>query len=247
MASTNLHFFNNTTDVTSNQILIFLQPTGALDNYKFSAWNVLNPSIGSAQQAVLTSHFSGSVAAFGDSTGDYTRPVVLQLGLPQLVTNPNNQSPVIGGASSSTISPTQVGLDNECNTPNTNLSITWYVNGNKVVETNNTPTTTLNQGFEATFELTPSIYVMLAQAPTVTQTYTLQSFGKMAAFPVAVSATDLYFEVATVNGIDSVQSISQADYDKLVNGGKQRRADRAAGYREAAKQLSRSASVYAAK
>lgn len=214
MPTTNLHFLNNAKDVNSNSILIFLQPTLALENYNFYAWSVLNPSIGSTQTAVLTNSFSASIASFGDSKGDYSRPVALPtLGKPYLVMNPNNQSPAIGvpDTTNTQVPADAVGLENEATTPPTDLSVKWYVNNNPVVETNNTPSTTLNPGFTATFELKQSIYCMLAQAPTVTSTYVLQTFSHMTEFPVPSNATDLYFEVTTdpTTKIDSFQEVTQ--------------------------------------
>lgn len=218
MPTTNLHFLNNTAAPTSNVILIFLQPTGALENYNFYAWEVLNPSIGSTQMAVLTNSFSGSIATYGDSRGNYSRPVALPLGVPLLVTNPNNQSPVIGvpDQNSTQVPADAVGLENQAVTPPTDLSVQWYVNNNLVVETNNTQTTTLNPGFISTFELKQSIYCMLAQPPTVTSTYTIQTFSQMTEFAVPSDATDLYFEVYTdpKTGIDSFESITQSQFQQ---------------------------------
>jgi hypothetical protein len=217
MPTTNLHFINNTVAVTSNVILIFLQPTGALENYNFYAWEVLNPSIGSTQMAVLTNSFSGSIATYGDSRGNYSRPVALTLGVPLLVTNPNNQSPVIGvpDQNNTQVPADAVGLENQAVTPPTDLSVKWYVNNNLVVETNNTQTTTLNPGFTATFELKQSIYCMLAQPPTVTSTYTIQTFSRMTEFAVPSNATDLYFEAYTNSqGIDTFKQITQAPFQQ---------------------------------
>ena len=217
MPTTNLHFLNNVSAPTANQILIFLQPTVALENYNFYAWQVLNPSIGSTQMAVLTNNFSGSIATFGDSKGNYSRPVALPLGVPLLVTNPNNQSPVIGvpDTSNKQVPAGAVGLENQAVTPPTDLSVKWYVNNNLVVETNNTVTTTLNPGFTSTFQLKQSIYCMLAQPPTQTSTYTLQTFSLMSEFSVPSQATDLYFEAYTnASGIDTFQQMSQADFQK---------------------------------
>jgi hypothetical protein len=76
----------------------------------------------------------------------------------------------------------QVGLQNDAITPPTNLSVTWYVNGNKVVETNNTSTTTLNPGFKSLFQLKQSIFVFLGQRPTETETYTLSTINKAQEF-----------------------------------------------------------------
>lgn len=91
-----INLFNNTTRVTTNQILLFLQPIAPQENYLFTAWQVLNPSIDSAQSAVLTNNFSGSIASFGDTRGNYSAPVALPLGVALEITDPNNQSPVIG-------------------------------------------------------------------------------------------------------------------------------------------------------
>lgn len=221
MPTTNLHFLNNTARATSNQILIFLQPTAALPNYNFYAWEVLNPSIGSTQMAVLTNSFSGSIASFGDTRSNYSRPVALPLGQALLITNPNKQSPVIGvpDPDNDQVPAGAVGLENQAVTPPTNLSVKWYVNNNLVVETNNTAATTLNPGFTSTFELKQSIYCMLAQPPTMTETYTLQTFSKMTEFRVPNNATELFFEVVTVKGVDTFREMAAEDFQRAEQNG----------------------------
>lgn len=214
--ATKLNFLNNTSKPTSNQILIFLQPVGPQQNYLFSAWNVLNPSIGSTQSVILNNEFSGSIATFGDTRGNYSGPVSLPLGKALQITNPNNQSPVIGLPGDS-IDKEQVGLQNDAITPPTNLSVTWYVNGNKVVETNNTSTTTLNPGFKSLFQLKQSIFVFLGQRPTETETYTLSTINKTQEFPIPNSATEVSFEVYTdTDGIDKFREISNQQFNTLV-------------------------------
>ena len=214
--ATKLNFLNNTSKPTSNQILIFLQPVGPQQNYLFSAWNVLNPSIGSTQSVILNNEFSGSIATFGDTRGNYSGPVSLPLGKALQITNPNNQSPVIGLPGDS-IDKEQVGLQNDAITPPTNLSVTWYVNGNKVVETNNTSTTTLNPGFKSLFQLKQSIFVFLGQRPTETETYTLSTINKTQEFPIRNSATEVSFEVYTdTDGIDKFREISNQQFNTLV-------------------------------
>jgi len=219
--TTTIHVHNTVTDVTSNVVLMFLQPVQPQDNYVYSAWNVLNPAPGSHQQIDLTTSFSASIAAFGSSVTDFTDPVGLTLGTPALVSDPNQQSPAIGGQSSRQITQDQVGLDNECLSPATNLSVIWYVNGNKVVETNNTASTTLNPGFVSTFQLKQSVWVMFGQRPQITTTYTAQTFGQAVEIPIPNGATDVYILAYTDNGIDTFKPTTQAEYEELVSRSRQ--------------------------
>jgi hypothetical protein len=214
--TTTIHVYNSVDQATSNVVLMFLQPVTAEENYVYSAWNVLNPSIGSYQQVELSTSFSASIAAFGSSVVDYTNPVGLPLGTAVKVTNPNDQSPVIDGSSTVPITSDEVGLDNECTSPPTDLSVIWYVNGNQVVETNNTPDTTLNPGFISTFQLKQSVWVMFSQRPQTTTTYTAQTFGQAVEIPIPNGATNVYIEAYTDNnGIDTFRSIPASQFDTL--------------------------------
>jgi hypothetical protein len=215
--TTTIHVHNSVSDVTSNVVLMFLQPVSPEDNYVYSAWNVLNPSPGSHQQVDLTTSFSGSIAALGGSVSDYTDPVGLTLGTAALITNPNNQSPAIAGTSKQAITADEVGVDNETQTPPTDLSVIWYVNGNKVVETNNTPDTSLNPGFVSTFELKQSVWVMFGQRPQITTTYTIQTFNQAVEIPIPNGATDVYIEAYTTStGIDTFRPATAAEFNTLV-------------------------------
>lgn len=214
--TTTIHVHNSVAQVTSNVVLMFLQPVTPQNNYVYSAWNVLNPSIGSWQQVQLTTSFSGSIAAFGSAVSDYTDPVGLTLGSAALITNPNDQSPAIGGLSAMAITADEVGMDNECSSPPADLSVAWYVNGNKVVETNNTLTTTLNPGFVSTFQLKQSIWVLFGQRPQTTTTYTVQTFNQAVEIEIPNGATDVYIEAYTDNGRDTFRSIPAAEFDALV-------------------------------
>jgi hypothetical protein len=56
---------------------------------------------------------------------------------------------------------------------------------------------------------------MLAQPPTITSTYTIQTFGQTTSFAVPSDATDLYFEVYTnPQGIDTFEQITQAQFQQ---------------------------------
>lgn len=212
--TTRIHVHNTIQHPTSNKVLMFLRPVEASDNYLFSAWNVLNPGPGSSQQVDLTTSFSASIAQWADSHGSYTDPVALPLGQAVTVTDLNGQSATIDtGNIYGPLTPDQVGLYNDATTPPTDLSVTWWVNGNKVVETNNTAATTLNPGFTSTFQLKQSVYLMFGQAPTVTQTYTLQTFSQAVEIPVPNGATDLYIEAYTdASGIDTFKAVSQGEF-----------------------------------
>ena len=228
--TTIIHVHNSVTDVTSNVVLLFLQPVAAEDNYVYSAWNVLNPSPGSHQQVDLTTSFAGSIAALGSAVTDYTDPAGLTLGTPGLITDSNNQSPAIAGTSTRSITTDEVGLDNECLTPATDLSVIWYVNGNKVVETNNTAATTLNPGFVSTFQLKQSVWVMFGQRPQITTTYTVQTFNQAVQIPIPNGATDVYIEAYTENGIDTFKPVTADQFSALT----QQSARDFLGYRRAA-------------
>jgi hypothetical protein len=147
---------------------------------------------------------------------DYTDPVGLSLGTAALITNPNNQSPAISGASTRAITADEVGLDNEAITPPTDLSVIWYVNGNKVVQTNNTPSTSHNPGFVSTFQLKQSVWVMFGQRPQITTTYTVQTFNQAVQIPIPNGATDVYIEAYTATGgIDTFRVATAADFTAL--------------------------------
>jgi hypothetical protein len=239
MPNISLNFVNNTAAATSDQILIFLQPVQPQPNYLFSAWSVLNPSIGSIQSTILSNNFSGSIASLGKTHGNYSKPVALTLGKSNLIANPNNQSPVIG-VTSGTLHPEQVGLENQAITPPTHLSVKWYVNNSLVVETNNTTETALKPGSTATFQLKQSIYCMLAQVPILTETYTLQTFSQTKEFSVPNSAAELCYEVYTdKDGINKFREINCADMAQF-----RQQSERVVRAISAAMQPSRS-SVYA--
>jgi len=215
--TTTIHVHNNVSKPTANVVLLFLQPVQAEDNYVYSAWNVLNPSIGSNQECVLETSFSASIAEFNSKVGDYSDPVPVTLGSAGLITNPNGQSPAIVGTSTQPITPDQVGLDNECVSPGTELSVSWYVNGNRVVQTNNTESSTLNLGFVSTFQLTQSVWLMFGQEPLITTTYVAQTFSAATPFPIQNGTADLYIEAYTdPTGRDSFKVVSPEDFAALA-------------------------------
>jgi hypothetical protein len=78
-----------------------------------------------------------------------------------------------------------------------------------------TPRASTGQGIETLCPLKQSIYCMLAQPPTITSTYTIQTFSQMTEFPVSSAATDLYFEVYTTpKGIDTFEQITQSRFEQ---------------------------------
>lgn len=215
--TTAIHVHNTVTTITSNVVLLFLQPVEPDNNYVYSAWNVLNPSPGSHQQVHLTTSFSASIASFGSPVGDYTDPVGLTLGKSAAVINANNQSPSINGPDPDKITPDEVGLTNRTTPPTVNLSVIWYVNGNKVVQTNNTEATTLNPSFTSTFQLKQAVWVMFGQRPTVTQTYVAQTFNQAVEIPIPNGAPDVYIEAYTdEKGADTFRSVSKAAFEALA-------------------------------
>jgi hypothetical protein len=220
MTTTTLHFYNNVARPNENSILIFLQPVAPKDTYMYAAWRVLNPAFHGHQSTLLSNSFSGAVAAVGSPVDDYTDPAPLRLGThPLLISNPNNQGLRIGGEDPQVnLTPNEVGLENKAETPPTDISILWYVNGSLMVQTNNTSVTALTPGFTATFELQQYVYLMLGPTPIREPSYTVQVFSKTQQFAVPPSATDLYFEVFTdpTTGEDMFKEKSQADYHQAI-------------------------------
>lgn len=215
--TTNIHVHNTVQKVTSNKVLMFLQPVTTQENYLFSAWNVLNPGPGSTQTVPLTTSFKASIAEFASTHGDYSDPVSLPLGQSLTISDLHGQSATITSTVHASLAASQVGLYNDTLSPQTDLSVVWYVNGNKVVETNNTEDSTLNTGFTATFQLKQAVYLMLGQQPGITTTYTAQTFGSMVEIPVPNGATDLYIVVYTGDdGIDTFKAVSQAEFKSLM-------------------------------
>jgi hypothetical protein len=197
--------YNSITRPNQNEVLLFLQPVNASPAFMYSAWNVLNPSPLSYQSVSLSTIFSASIAQFGDTHGDYSRLVDLPLGTAWTITDENNQSAKITSAVSTTpqLTSTQVGLYNGAVTPDVDLSVVWYVNHKKVVETNNTATTVMSPGFTSMFELEQKLYLMFGQVPMQTTTYTAQTVSKMVNFPIDLSVSDLH---RRVHGIDDANS-----------------------------------------
>ena len=215
--TTQIHVYNRVTKDTSNVVMLFLQPVEPKEDYVYSAWNVLNPSRGAHQQCELTTSFSAGIASFDSPVVDYTDPVGLTLGTPALVTNKNGQSPAISGTSAKSITGSEVGLDNEATTPPTDLSVTWYVNGNKVVQTNNTRETSLNPGFISTFQLKQAVWVMFGQRPQITTTFTAQTFGQAVQIPIPNGASDVYIEAYTgADGIDTFKAVTPPVFAELT-------------------------------
>jgi hypothetical protein len=217
-STTTLHFYNNLSHVSANNILIFLQPVNAQETYRYAAWQVLNPAIKGHQSVALSNTFSGAVAVQKKDSTDYTDAIPLPLGgHPLMVTDQNDQSLVIGDQDTSIpLTPTQVGLENSTSSPPKNISCQWYVNNNLVVQTNNTDLTALTPGFISTFELIQNIYLMLGPKPIQQPTYTTQVFNHTAQFAVPVSASDLYFEVYTDSQtqVDGFRQVTLADFQQ---------------------------------
>ena len=183
----------------------------------YSGWNTLNPAIGAHQQVTLTTAFSAGISIVDSEVHDFNDPAGLTLGKAALVTDQNNQSPTISGTSDEALTPAQVGVDNETASPPVNLSVLWYVNNNKVVETNNTKETSLAPGFISTFELHQSVWVMLGQKPQTTTTYTAQTFNRAVEIPIPNGASDLYIEAYTDgSGRDTFRPSDAARFEALV-------------------------------
>ncbi len=218
--TTRIHIHNGIDKDNSNVMMLFLQPVEPKEDYVYSAWNVLNPSRNSQQQCELATSFAASIASFESPNVNYSDPVALTLGAAALITNKNGLSPAISGISNAAITESEVGLDNQATTPPTDLSVTWYVNGNKVVQTNNTRESTLNPGFMSTFQLKQAVWVMFGQQPQITTTFTAQTFGRALEVPIPNGATDVYIASYTEsNGIDTFKPVSAAEFDALTRQG----------------------------
>ncbi|MEV6345264.1 hypothetical protein [Actinoplanes sp. NPDC051851] len=220
MTTTAFWVFNSITRANSNSILMFLQPVEPQEDFTYSAWNVVNPSPHSFQSKTLETTYSASIAEVGGS--DFSTPTELMLGMPRIITNPDGQSPAITSAVATPAqlecSADQVGLFSLANTPPTPLSITWYVTGKKVVETNTLPTTALQPGNGGLFELQQTLYLMFAQHPISTATYTEQTVSSQMKIPFASDATDVYIQAYTdeSDSIDKCRKVTKAEWDKLT-------------------------------
>ncbi|MBD2499262.1 putative adhesin [Anabaena azotica] len=200
MATTvNFHFHCLTDQIGDRRCLLFLQPVDSdsdkAKNYQYSSWQHFQPSQYSHNTITLQTVYSAGVAIYPTSSfHEFTDPIGLDLGKARKVINTHGSDPHFSGDVTS-ISPEIVGVYNACtDTQEMSLSVIWYVNKNKVVETNNTDDTKLLVNDTSTFQLKQTLYATLATYDSE-ETYNLQTFSKMFSFAFNNNDTDLYFEI----------------------------------------------------
>jgi hypothetical protein len=182
----------------NQNLLFFLLPKYASENFQVEAWRKLNPGPNGGQSS-MTFDMTTQVCAYysdapnwtaitpvlpGQVLGAYSDGVnALRLGL-----SPNDNDRVTN---------TQSGLVNHTN----GLLITsdWYVNGTEVVRIAN-----VNQEQIVTFELESTIYVMAA-APTIqgrvgSFNFTVQEVSNLTSYVIPPGVTDIQLSWSRVGG-----------------------------------------------
>jgi hypothetical protein len=205
---TNLNFHCSTDQVGAFEVLLFLQPVGATENrardYEYYAWEKFHPAKGSNNTVSLETIYGASVATYKSPFGESTDPVELTLGQAQVVNNVAGSDPFFS-MDTQAINKNLVGVVNS--TPDKDLWVTWRINKNPVVRTNNTDISKLTPQLTSTFELKQTLYCMFGTYKA-TDTYNIQTFSNMFSFQIPNDATDVYFEINTIPGTHQLQ-ISQ--------------------------------------
>jgi hypothetical protein len=219
MTTVNFHFHCLTDQVGDKKCLLFLQPIGSdttqAKDYEYFAWQNFHPAKGSHNTTVLQTVYSAGVAKYPTTDfGEYTDPVGLDLGQAKKVINTNGSDPHFSSDTTS-IPADLVGVYNACTTPDNDLSVIWYVNGNKVVTTNNTADSKMLPNDTSEFELKQTLYVTLATYDSEA-TYNIQTISRMFTFPFKNDDTDLYFEIDYKDGLVVNQTSSQAYLKSFV-------------------------------
>jgi hypothetical protein len=212
MTTVNFHFHCLTDQVGDKKCLLFLQPIGSdtteAKDYDYFAWQSFHPAKGSNNTTALQTVYSAGVAKYPTtSLNEYTDPVGLDLGQPKEVINTNGSDPHFSNQSKP-IPKDVVGVYNACTTPDQALSVIWYVNGNKVVTTNNSDNSKLLPKDTSEFELKQTLYVTLATYDSEA-TYDTQTISQMFTFPFKNDDTDLYFEIDYKHGLVVNQTSSR--------------------------------------
>lgn len=200
-----VHFavVNSLPQSVNENVLVFLMPVNANQNYQFAAWQNLNISPNGGSQP-FDFVIDIAVQAVDQTNGSAS---------PQMPINPGQVFDVVynnvGGISltpdsdTSRITPSQCGVINMLS-PNPHLIQTnWYVNGNPCCSIQN-----LNQKSIQTFELEPSLY-FYAAIPTVQGfNYTLQQVSMQTQYIIPVSAADVTATWSRPGGMASADTFT---------------------------------------
>ena len=219
MTTVNFHFHCLTDKVGDKKCLLYLQPIGSdttqAKDYEYFAWQNFHPAKGSHNSIPLQTVYSAGVAKYPTTDfNEYTDPVGLDLGQAKKVINTNESDPHFSSDNKS-IPAGLVGVYNACITPDNDLSVIWYVNGNKVVTTNNTDGSKMVPMDTSEFELKQTLYVNLATYDSEA-TYNIQTISQMFSFPFKNDDTDLYFEIDFKDGLVVNPTSSQAHLQSFV-------------------------------
>lgn len=177
---------NDIPGTTKNHVLVFLKPVDAKSDYQYFAWRDLNPSQGST--APFDFAIDISVDAIDPKTGTISAQKKINPGQRFSAVNPNGQSPFIDGADINKVTPAQVGVRNNCTTPDTNIALDWYNLGNKVVTVGMASPDIINVGKTVTFELQPTLYFMAADPTIIGPNFTLQDYSETTPYNLDVGS-----------------------------------------------------------
>jgi hypothetical protein len=215
-----LHFYNNVQRPSENKLLLFLRAAAVQKYDMYAAWQVLAPPLHEQQTVELTVRLSAAVAPFGHSLDTYCEPIPLPFNThPLEVVNAPSDGCICAGRCVENVSltPKQVGLKNHLANPRTDLSVLWYLNDTLIMQTHNTRATQLRPGALATFQLEPSISMLLSPSVRCGPLYPEQIFTTSEKFALSPDATDLYFEICTNEvGIDYVRELSEEKYQQHI-------------------------------
>jgi hypothetical protein len=181
---------------------------------------VLAPSLHEQQTVELSVRLSAAVAPFGHGLDTYCEPIQLPFNAhPLEVVNAPSDGHICAGRSVEDVSlpSEQVGLKNHLASPRTDLSILWYLNGMLIMQSHNTRATQLRPGALATFQLEPSIYMLLSPNVRNGPFYPEQILANSKKIALPPAVTDLYFEVCTdAEGVNYVRELSEGEYEQNI-------------------------------
>lgn len=184
--------------------MLFLQPVNSesseAEDYEYFSWQHFHPAKGSHDTTSLHTVYSAGIAPFPTNDfAEFTDPVGLNLGEAKKVINTGGSEPHFS-SDTNKIGKDDVGVVNVCTDPDQFLSVIWYVNGDKVVATNNTDDSKLLPNDTSEFELKQTLYVTLAIYDSE-KTYNIQTVARMFDFEFNNDDTDLYFEIDYKDGL----------------------------------------------
>lgn len=167
---------NDLSTTTTNHVLVFLKPVDPQSDYQYHSWINLNPSVGYTKPFDFNIDLS---VAVGDIDGGFGPQVPINPGECFQAQNPNGQSPFIDSSNNiGGVTEAQVGVKNDCTTPDIQIVLTWSNRGNKIVTVGAQPPDIINVGKTVTFELEPSLYFMAADPTVVGPDFTLQDYSQ---------------------------------------------------------------------